>query len=370
MSNGDDEISRRELCKDNESREDLRTIYKATQDARLNFRGRIWDTIRTSATLVAGLLVAAAAVVFRRGEADAVSLLVIGLALLVVGVVIGGWNYLNAKEEQEHQLKLEFTLYQIEHLLGLHRVINKDDRWPGPTSIYRHMFEPKNLGDDDVAKIFAERPDAPVAYAKARWEGRGARGRLLFVSILLGLLPTGFGAFLIISALALLVQPMNTPMNVPTPAAIDAVTVFALFYAIMFGATLNRLADWSAFGPIRADEQVRQWCTRVALSVICMHALPALYFAVLVWLLVGSKPPAHLGSLISWILMLFFAVLFIPACYRLWAGVVQLGKLHPPSREEDTQHRPVAPSTYFWQAAAWTAFSWLAATGLVTTVTR
>jgi hypothetical protein len=250
----------------------------------------------------------------------------------------------------------------------------------GRTSSYKYMFERRNLGDDDIAKIFADEPaNALVAYAKARWESGGTRGRIWAVSTLLAVLPMAFGAFLVISAIARklprmtgadLVHPLNVPLNLATPAAVDAVTVFALFYAIMFGATLNRLGDWSAFGPVRSGEHARQWCTRVALSVICMHALPAVYFGVVVWLLAGTRPPAHLGSLIGWILMLFLAVLFIPACYRLWAGVIRLWELHPPHREEDIQHRLVAPSSYFWQAAAWTALSWLSAAGLVTTVTR
>jgi len=182
---------------DKERRADLRAVYQATQDTRLDFRGRIWDTIKTSATLVAGLLVAAAAVIVRRDETDPVLLISFGCLLIVVGASTGVWNYLNAQEEQKHQLKQEFVLYQIERLLGLHQEIVKDDRWPKQTSEYRYMFEAKHLGGEEVAQIFEKKDtDAPNAYAEARSKG-GARWRLAVVSVLLGVSPMVAGGLLL-----------------------------------------------------------------------------------------------------------------------------------------------------------------------------
>jgi hypothetical protein len=40
---------------------------------------------------------------------------------------------------------------------------------------------------------------------------------------------------------------------------ITTTTVFALFYAIMFGGMLNRLSDWSAFA--RKDAEAKVGCS-------------------------------------------------------------------------------------------------------------
>lgn len=151
MSNGDThEISSRDLWWDKERREDLRVVYKATQDSRIDFRVRIWETIKTSILLSAGLF-AVAGGIWSHDRVTPWILILYGVALVVLGLWLGRWTYANTMREQSLQFYDEFTLFQIEKLLGLHQKIKEDSRWMRKEDNgwqkeeAEHMFDWKHL---------------------------------------------------------------------------------------------------------------------------------------------------------------------------------------------------------------------------------
>src|SRR5438093_13448537 len=107
-------------------------------------------------------------------------------------------------------------------------------------------------------------------------------------------------------------------IDISTIEITTTTTVFALFYAIMFGGMLNRLSQWSAFGPESDDENRRRVGLRVLLSYLLLHGLPAIYFAVAAGLLSPAKPPLGILKLSLCALGLFFSVLFAPPCTGVW----------------------------------------------------
>lgn len=184
-----------------ERRADLRAIYQATQDARLDSRGRIWDTMKISATLVAGLLVVAGAAYVRKDGIAPNLLAWFGGSLMVVGIGTGIWNFFNALEEQREQAKAEFTLFQIERLLGLHDEISPSDRWPNPQSKYPYMFHASHMGAKVTAPFYEGVFDAPTVYALNRSrDWRGSRWRIAAASALLGFSPAITGGLLLWAA--------------------------------------------------------------------------------------------------------------------------------------------------------------------------
>ena len=135
-------------------------------------------------------------------------------------------------------------------------------------------------------------------------------------------------------------------MKIDIPTA----TVFALFYAIMFGGMLNRLSDWSAFAREDAEEKARTVSCRILLSYVLMHGFPALYFASAMWLLSNKPAPAGIFALSLWSEAIFFSVLFVPTCYRVWAGIIIHFNLHSRKREEADRHWNVRPRSHFCSA--------------------
>lgn len=131
---------------------------------------------------------------------------------------------------------------------------------------------------------------------------------------------------------------------------ITTTTVFALFYAIMFGGMLNRLSDWSAFAREDDREEARTVCWRVLLSYVLLHGLPAIYFAGAVWLLSNKPAPTGVFTLSLWSMAIFFSVLFVPTCYRVWCGIIIGFNLHSFQREEAERHRRVRAPSYFRHA--------------------
>lgn len=131
---------------------------------------------------------------------------------------------------------------------------------------------------------------------------------------------------------------------------ITTTTVFALFYAIMFGGILNRLSDWSAFAREDDKEHAFSFYLRVGLSYVLFHILPAIYFAVAVWLLPNKPVPTGLFTLSLWSVAIFFSVLFLPTCYRLWCGLIVRFNLHSFEKDPAKRHSTVRPASYFRQA--------------------
>lgn len=117
-------------------REDLRTVYQALMTSRIDFRGRIWETIKTVALLFTGMLAATGGIAARQGTPWWI-LGGLGVVLMVLGGGLALWNHFNALREQTHQYHDEFSLYQIEKLLGLHNEIDPASQW---LTGYEHLF--------------------------------------------------------------------------------------------------------------------------------------------------------------------------------------------------------------------------------------
>ncbi len=137
---------------------------------------------------------------------------------------------------------------------------------------------------------------------------------------------------------------------------VTTISVFALFYAIMFGGMPRRLSDWSAFAREDKDEKLRTLCWRVLLSYVLLHGFPAIYFAVAVSQLADKPVPTGI-RLGLWSMAIFFSVLFVPTCYRFWCGIIIHCDLHPSTRPEAVRHHEVRPASYFRSAVLTFALS-------------
>jgi len=185
--------------------------------------------------LVAGLLVVAAAAYVRKDLIDPAVLKGFGVGLIALGLAAGLWNFWNALAEQREQATAEFTLFQIERLLGLHDEVPPDVRWPITSSKYPYMFQGSHIlvirratpeaghsetsrgirgrfrrwrtgadfGDKVIAAFQRDDSDAPSEYAKIRsgnWGG--SRRRLAAASFVLGISPMLAGGLLIYTSTA------------------------------------------------------------------------------------------------------------------------------------------------------------------------
>jgi hypothetical protein len=117
-------------------------------------------------------------------------------------------------------------------------------------------------------------------------------------------------------------------------AGMSTATVFALFYAIVFGGILRRLSGWSAFWRNNRYEPFGIWVPRVVFSYAMFNVFPAIYFGIALYLLGGRQVPSDLCRLLFWSIGIFCSVLFLPACYRLWAAIVIWCDLHPWQEQE------------------------------------
>lgn len=101
-------------------------------------------------------------------------------------------------------------------------------------------------------------------------------------------------------------------------------TVFAIFFAIFWGAVANVQPRWKAFQlPLIEFAPVRR---RVLLSVTFFNLLPLLFFGWTLWILVG--PAASPINWTGWTVARLVLRGVIPAIatfgfYRLWLGIVE-----------------------------------------------
>lgn len=146
---------------------------------------------------------------------------------------------------------------------------------------------------------------------------------------------------------------------------ITTTTVFALFYAIMFGGMLNRLSNWSAFAREDDREDTRTVCWRVLLSYVLLHALPAIYFACALSLLFNKPAPSGVLWLSLWSMAIFFSTLFVPTCYRVWCGIIIRFNLHLFDRGDAELHRRVRVPSYFRHAGLTLGLSLIGLLGLL-----
>ena len=128
--------------------------------SRLDFRVRIWETIKTAGLLFGGTLVAIGGIAARHDTPPSV-LGILGVGLIILGAILAQWTCVNVRREQRLQLNDEFALYQIEELLDLHRRIPEDMQWihreipenmrwlykksPEDRPKYEYMFARKHL---------------------------------------------------------------------------------------------------------------------------------------------------------------------------------------------------------------------------------
>lgn len=104
-------------------------VYAELNATRLDYNERKWETVKSSSVLVLGLLAAVGGL----AQSDKVKVengfLFLGLTTLFVGYWVYRWTLGNLKRESELQYHVEFPMYQIERMIGLHGVIPRDQRW-------------------------------------------------------------------------------------------------------------------------------------------------------------------------------------------------------------------------------------------------
>jgi hypothetical protein len=121
-------------------KEDLRVVYQTIAASRIDFRDRIWETIRTAALLALGILAAVGGIA--AGGVPQALYTILGAILIIVGLYIYWWTRYNVRREQALLYHDEFTLFQIEKLLGLHERLSPDQRWKQNSP---YMFSLKHL---------------------------------------------------------------------------------------------------------------------------------------------------------------------------------------------------------------------------------
>jgi len=101
-------------------------------------------------------------------------------------------------------------------------------------------------------------------------------------------------------------------------------TVFALFFAVFWGATANVQPRWKAFQwPLVHLPRIRR---RVLLSVFFFNVLPLLFFGLALWVLRG--PATDSADWTVWqgtklILRGVIPAIAVFGFYRLWLGIVE-----------------------------------------------
>ena len=117
-------------------------IYSAQSAARLDYNERKWETVRSASLLIFGLLAGVGAIATSEVARSTFVLGLLGVSLWVVGIAVYFWTNSNLRRESELQYFVEFSMYQIEKLLGAHGTIPKKSQWLPP---YKYIFNEKNL---------------------------------------------------------------------------------------------------------------------------------------------------------------------------------------------------------------------------------
>ena len=116
-------------------------IYSAQSAARVDYNERKWETVRSASVLTFGLLAGIGAIATIVQE-NGLALILLGASLWIFGFIISNWTNSNIKRESELQYAVEFSMYQIEKLLGAHGVVPSTSRWL-PT--YKYILEKKHI---------------------------------------------------------------------------------------------------------------------------------------------------------------------------------------------------------------------------------
>jgi hypothetical protein len=122
--------------------ESLRTAYTVLSAARIDYNVRKWDVIRVAA-LFAVAVFAASGGLLSQDRLPRVGYWVAGPALVLFVGMLWSWARSAIKRESKLQWSVEFSMYQIEMLLGLHAELDSADRWlPDQASIFpmKHLL--------------------------------------------------------------------------------------------------------------------------------------------------------------------------------------------------------------------------------------
>jgi hypothetical protein len=136
--------------------EALRAVYPALQSMQIDFSERKWETVRAASFLALGLLAAVGGIAAQARFQRWYVLAVLAVTLLAVGFLLGRWVRSNVIRESKLQFHVEFSMYQIEKLLGLHEPIPPPWRWH-PKAEY--VFGRKHLEYSFNADAPRERPE-------------------------------------------------------------------------------------------------------------------------------------------------------------------------------------------------------------------
>ena len=169
----------------------LTAVYQSLMSSRVDFRVRIWETIKTAGLLFGGTLAATGGIAARQGT-PLWALGILGIGLIFFGGFLAWWSYVNVWREQRLQFYDEFAIYQIEELLGLHRKIPEEMQWlrhksgTAPKKEYEYLFDNKHLPPGDPER---KKTGNSVGAQCARISTETLRTRILKRMTLIGLLP-------------------------------------------------------------------------------------------------------------------------------------------------------------------------------------
>ena len=108
--------------------EDLRAAYAVLSSSRVDYNVRKWDAVRTGSVVALGIF-AATAGLLSRSSAPRAAYVAAAVTLPISALLLCWWTHQNIKTEARNQYSDEFSMYQIEKLLGLHEEIPPADRW-------------------------------------------------------------------------------------------------------------------------------------------------------------------------------------------------------------------------------------------------
>ena len=120
----------------------LLSIYSTLNSTQLDYNERKWETLRIASTLSVGILAAIGGLVASNIIEDGLMIGCLGVFLMIIGLFIYRWLIGNIEREASLQYFTEFSMYQIEKLLGLHKEIPEKFRW-FPHSGF--MFDKKHV---------------------------------------------------------------------------------------------------------------------------------------------------------------------------------------------------------------------------------
>lgn len=149
--------------------ESLRAVYPALQSMQIDFSERKWETIRAASFLALGLLAAVGGLVSQKLFQRWYVYLILALTLVSVTILLARWTNRNIIRESQLQYHVEFSMFQIERLLGLHKEVPVSWRWHPEV---KHIFGTKHLDyrfhAHDQERFLAENDDHEAAWVEAR----------------------------------------------------------------------------------------------------------------------------------------------------------------------------------------------------------